>query len=168
MFNRRYLETRLRELFDRPAQTKSSFGILFIDLDGFKLLNDRHGHLFGDFVLQQVADCLNRQMRQGDIVARYGGDEFCLLFEPMDERGVQSFAHRAWERINDLDFTGLASRPRGCINRRRLLRCDIELEHAHTRCSPPPTRLCIKRNARQKSRRLHGLPLRPAGTASLR
>ncbi len=102
VFNRRYLEARLGELFDRSLNSDPNFGLLFIDLDGFKLLNDRCGHLFGDFVLQQVADCLNRQVRQGDMVSRYGGDEFCVLFDPVDQLGIQSLADRVWQKINEL------------------------------------------------------------------
>jgi diguanylate cyclase (GGDEF)-like protein len=102
VFNRRFLESKLREMFDRTSNSRPTFGILFIDLDGFKILNDRCGHLFGDYVLQQVADCLNRQVRQGDIVARYGGDEFCVLFEPKDDAGVHSLAQRVWEKLNEL------------------------------------------------------------------
>ncbi len=102
VFNRRYLETKLNEMFDRTVSSGFNFGLLFIDLDGFKILNDRFGHAFGDFVLQQVADCLNRQVRQGDVVARYGGDEFCILFEPPDDLGVHSLAQRVWEKINEM------------------------------------------------------------------
>lgn len=102
VFNRRYLETRLRERFDRVHTGDPKFGILFIDLDGFKALNDSCGHLFGDFVLQQVAECLNRQVRAGDIVARYGGDEFCILFEPRDDGAVHTLAQRIWRNINDM------------------------------------------------------------------
>jgi diguanylate cyclase (GGDEF)-like protein len=102
--NRRFLEARLRELFEESADTNQSFGILFIDLDGFKELNDRNGHLFGDQVLQQITACLNRHVRPGDIVARYGGDEFCMLFVPVKEKGLQTLAERIWTRINELTF----------------------------------------------------------------
>ncbi len=102
VFNRRFLESKLRELFERPSEAASPFGLLFIDLDGFKALNDRFGHAFGDLVLQKVADCLNRQVRQGDIVARFGGDEFCVYSEKIEQQGVEALCQRIWQNINDL------------------------------------------------------------------
>jgi len=102
VFNRRFLESKLRELFDRPQDNAAPFGLVFIDLDGFKPLNDRFGHAFGDLVLQRVADCLGRQVRQGDVVARFGGDEFCIFSDALDEQGVQALCRRIWQHINDL------------------------------------------------------------------
>jgi two-component system, cell cycle response regulator len=105
VFNRRFLESKMRELFERPSADATPFGLLFLDLDGFKPLNDRYGHPFGDLVLQKVADCLSQEVRQRDIVARYGGDEFCLLTEPIDQLGLHNLSHRVWTRINELTVT---------------------------------------------------------------
>lgn len=63
---------------DRPS---GSFGILFIDLDGFKLVNDRLGHDMGDRVLVEIADRLKATVRGEDLVARYAGDEFVILLD---------------------------------------------------------------------------------------
>lgn len=102
VFSRRYLEVKLREFFVRPIQEAIPFGLLFLDLDGFDRLNDRHGHPFGDLVLQRVAECLAQQVRQGDIVARYGGDEFCVIAMATDQLGLHNLSQRIWRKINDL------------------------------------------------------------------
>jgi diguanylate cyclase (GGDEF)-like protein len=102
VFNRRFLEQKLREYFMQAAKDDIRFGLLFIDLDGFKPLNDRFGHAFGDVVLQKIATCLQKAVRPGDIVARFGGDEFCILSEPLDDLGVQALGHRVWETIRTL------------------------------------------------------------------
>lgn len=102
IFNRRFLERKLNELFEGARRGDFPLGLIFIDLDGFKPLNDRFGHAFGDLVLQQVAETLNRTARQRDYVTRYGGDEFCILSEPLEEVGLQAFATRIWQSINNL------------------------------------------------------------------
>ena len=55
------------------------FSVIMMDLDGFKQVNDRHGHLEGDKVLSAVANLLNDRVRQSNVVARYGGDEFAIM-----------------------------------------------------------------------------------------
>jgi diguanylate cyclase (GGDEF)-like protein len=61
------------------ARTRECFAVLYIDLDGFKPINDRHGHLVGDKVLAQVAARMRQIARDEDVVARIGGDEFAIL-----------------------------------------------------------------------------------------
>lgn len=68
--------------------------VLFIDLDGFKLINDLSGHEMGDIVLKQVAERLNRCVREGDIVTRQGGDEFVVLLEDTNKDRTEQIAQR--------------------------------------------------------------------------
>jgi len=70
--------------------------LLFIDLDGFKAVNDTHGHLCGDEVLTQTAERLAGAVREGDLVARLGGDEFAVL---VDHAGDQRIAQSLVERM---------------------------------------------------------------------
>ena len=72
---------RLRELLHDAQTSKRQFAVLFIDLDNFKDVNDRHGHLVGDRVLREAARRLAACMGTGDYVVRYGGDEFVVLVE---------------------------------------------------------------------------------------
>ena len=79
LHNRFSLEQRLGEMIERAKTEKSSFGLIYIDLDGFKLINDHFGHQIGDRYLQQVTLRMKHQLRPDDIMARLGGDEFAVL-----------------------------------------------------------------------------------------
>ncbi len=81
--NRYLMFDRLNQLLVRAARYKSTFAILFIDLDGFKRINDSRGHDVGDLVLRGVAERLTRSLRAADTVARIGGDEFVILLESL-------------------------------------------------------------------------------------
>lgn len=102
VFNRRFFEQKLNDFFQDLLHKQISFGLLFIDLDGFKPLNDRFGHAFGDLMLQRVAASIQTAVRQGDIVARFGGDEFCVVSEGIDEIGVQALSQRVCEMVRGL------------------------------------------------------------------
>ena len=77
--NRRYLQTRLHEELARCQRDASALTCLMIDVDHFKKVNDRHGHLAGDEVLRQLAHCVEAEVRGSDVSARYGGEEFVVL-----------------------------------------------------------------------------------------
>lgn len=77
--NRRYLQTRLFEELSRCRRERTPLTCLMIDVDHFKSVNDRFGHLAGDEVLRQLAQCISAEVRGSDISARYGGEEFVVL-----------------------------------------------------------------------------------------
>jgi diguanylate cyclase (GGDEF)-like protein len=93
-YNRGFFEAALARAFRRARRRCTPLALLFIDLNNFKTLNDQHGHAFGDDALKAVAGRLMSCARTGDIVARYGGDEFCVITEPTTEAGLVSMADR--------------------------------------------------------------------------
>ncbi len=92
--NHRYLQERLTQEVARSARSRSPLSVLMIDLDGFKAINDIHGHADGDRVLRNVAAGLRLAVRANDIVARYGGDEFVVLMPDTDLAAAQLVAER--------------------------------------------------------------------------
>lgn len=80
LYNRRYLDSVLAALVSLFGRTGQPLAVAMLDLDFFKSVNDEHGHLFGDAVLKTVSRVLTDGTRAGDIVCRYGGEEFCLVF----------------------------------------------------------------------------------------
>jgi diguanylate cyclase (GGDEF)-like protein len=97
--NRRYFEQRLREEVDRSLRKGSPLSCLLIDLDHFKQVNDRHGHLIGDAVLREVAEQIKDQLRLSDAMARYGGEEFAILLVQTDSASAVAIAERIRERV---------------------------------------------------------------------
>ncbi|MFQ5945684.1 MAG: diguanylate cyclase [Anaerolineae bacterium] len=79
VWNRRHFERRLEEELARAQRSRAELSLMMIDLDGFKTFNDTFGHRAGDAVLQRVAETIRQAVRTGDIVCRYGGDEFAVI-----------------------------------------------------------------------------------------
>ncbi len=90
--NRRLLMDRLQQALASSARIGRKGGLLLIDLDNFKTLNDTLGHQIGDLLLQQVAQRLASCVREGDTVARLGGDEFVVLLEGLSEKSIEAAA----------------------------------------------------------------------------
>ncbi|AWJ87161.1 GGDEF domain-containing protein (plasmid) [Azospirillum sp. TSH58] len=82
--NRRFFEAHVERLQEQPASDRNAVAILYIDLDGFKPINDQHGHHSGDMVLKEIGGRLARCVRHGDFAARLGGDEFVVLLSLPD------------------------------------------------------------------------------------
>ncbi|MDX3193501.1 GGDEF domain-containing protein [Streptomyces sp. MN03-5084-2B] len=92
-------------------RARGRIGVLMIDLDWFKRINDTHGHLVGDDVLAEVAAVLTRAVRRGDTVGRYGGEEFAVLLPDVDEAEVRTIAERIRLRIRALRVTAPTGEP---------------------------------------------------------
>ncbi len=104
MYNRFSLDRHLLELIEKAKQSESSFGLIYVDLDDFKLVNDMYGHHVGDLYLQEASLRMKRQIRTGDILGRLGGDEFAALVTVVRGRNdVEEIATRL-ERCFDAPF----------------------------------------------------------------
>jgi diguanylate cyclase (GGDEF)-like protein len=99
--NYRALHERLREEIARHGRSESSFALILLDLDGFKRINDRYGHLGGDKVLAQVGSTLREGVRTGDLVFRQGGDEFAVIAPDTDESAAEELASRLRIRLQE-------------------------------------------------------------------
>lgn len=104
LFNMRSLYRRLDFELDRARRYRRSVCVLMMDMDHFKLVNDRHDHLFGSYVLAEVGRIVRENIRKVDFGARYGGDEFLVVLTEIDRTGAEIFAERLRARIEATTF----------------------------------------------------------------
>ena len=98
--NRTMFNDRLHQALAQAARFERSLALLFIDLDGFKDVNDTHGHTVGDILLAELANRLRATLREGDVIGRMGGDEFVVLIEEFTEAGqVAEVAKKLLETV---------------------------------------------------------------------
>ena len=82
--------------------------VAMIDLDWFKTINDRFGHLAGDKVLRRVVDCVRQCLRTSDVIGRYGGEEFVLLLQGADELSGARLVERVRGAVSSADWSDIA------------------------------------------------------------
>ena len=99
VYNRRAFVREVTRALSAAKRYGTSLGLIYLDLDGLKQLNDVHGHAAGDAALRGVAALLVAEVRESDVVARFGGDEFGILLEHISEEGAQQKAADIEQRI---------------------------------------------------------------------
>jgi diguanylate cyclase (GGDEF)-like protein len=106
LYNVRYLYQTLEGEIRRARRYSSAVSVVFMDLDGFKLVNDAYGHRAGSATLTEVAQVISRSVRDSDFVARYGGDEFVLMLPETSSKRALQMAERVRMRIAAHRFKG--------------------------------------------------------------
>lgn len=97
--NRRYFFELAEHEFQHARRYQRNLSTIMLDLDNFKNINDTYGHVVGDKVLQEVADCCRQETRKVDVVARYGGEEFIFILPEIDQDGAAQVADRLRQSI---------------------------------------------------------------------
>ncbi len=104
LYNRRFGEARLLEEFERAQRDDASLAVLMFDIDHFKAVNDTYGHIAGDKVLHRVARTIRRSFRKGDVLIRYGGEEFLAILPGANEQDATEIAERLRRSVKDLEI----------------------------------------------------------------
>lgn len=104
VFVRRHFLERLHEEMTRSLRYSLNLSFLMLDIDHFKQQNDTHGHLVGDVVLKETAQILKANLREVDLLSRYGGEEFSIVLPDTDEEGALQVAERIRLAVEEYDF----------------------------------------------------------------
>ena len=152
LLTRRGLREALATAVQLAAAAGDAFAVVFVDLDGLKGVNDRFGHAAGDQALISVARLLEQAIRPGDLVTRYGGDEFVILVERLDRRDARAVAERLHSDLAQVlaqplpgvegpvtASLGLAMYPDDGATGDELIRKADALMYQHKRSRRPPT-----------------------------
>ncbi len=135
LYNRRFFDARLRQEVERARRAGRPIALMFLDIDRFKQINDRHGHQAGNLVLCQVARVIRQSCRSADVPARWGGDEFIMLLTEANPGSVEMVACRirdgilqtAWDPVGMVTVAmGIAVMPQDADNLEDLLRAADE------------------------------------------
>ena len=140
VYNYRYLEQRLGEELQRAKRHNCPLSVVYIDLDGFKLVNDTFGHETGNTVLQRLSKVARAGCRGEDFIGRLGGDEFLIVLPQTDSAGAIIAAERIKKKLDALDLVagngeridfltfsmGIASYPNSAQTRDELIRAADE------------------------------------------
>ena len=106
LYNSRFLTQVLRRETKRASRSGRPLSLLFVDLDGFKSINDTYGHLYGSRAIVEAASVIRASARETDMVARFGGDEFALILPDTGSEGAVAVGERVRDRIAAYSFLG--------------------------------------------------------------
>jgi diguanylate cyclase (GGDEF)-like protein len=115
LYNYRHFQERYREEVNLCRRYHHPLAVMLIDLDGFKQVNDTYGHLEGDYLLVQVAEMLRNTLRNTELIARYGGDEFVVLMPSTNLQGGVTAANRVLQAARKTQFLDTLGEPRFAI-----------------------------------------------------
>ncbi len=105
IFNRRFFNMQLAKEAARSTRHRTPLSVLMFDIDHFKAINDKHGHLAGDKILQEISVLIQDNIRQSDFLARWGGEEFALLTPGVGLKNAGKFAEKLRYLIENNDFS---------------------------------------------------------------
>ncbi|HVF87007.1 MAG TPA: diguanylate cyclase [Pyrinomonadaceae bacterium] len=115
LLNRRYLEERLAEELERSKRHHFPMCFMMVDVDDFKLYNDRYGHQAGDLALEITAQCMRAVLRSADVASRYGGEEFSVLLPQTNLSEAHVIAERIRGRVERMKYPNIKSQPLGPV-----------------------------------------------------
>ena len=104
LYNRKYFNRKLNNELIKVKRIKSIVSLLIIDIDNFKKINDKYGHVSGDMVINKLTDIFRQNMRTNDILSRWGGEEFTVILPETNAAGATIFAERLRKIIEDTNL----------------------------------------------------------------
>ncbi len=132
LYNHRYFHERLRRELTQSSSAHETVGLVMLDIDDFKKVNDVYGHAVGDNILAELADHLRATVRGSDVVCRIGGEEFAVIVPSTDSASTVALATRLGQRLEEVEFMlagritvsiGIAHGPENAANPRELVAC---------------------------------------------
>lgn len=106
LYNQRFFYNRLTDIFELSREKNYCFSVVIFDVDNFKDINDEYGHLTGDIILEELGEIMVNNVRNNDIVARYGGDEFALILPKTGRKNACSISRRILKAVEGFIFAG--------------------------------------------------------------
>ena len=116
LFNHRHAQDRLNEEYERSRRFQRRFSILFMDVDHFKFFNDNNGHQAGDVVLKTISEIMISAIRESDLVARWGGEEFIIIAAETDAKQACELAERIRIAVANHAFAHAKQQPLGMVS----------------------------------------------------
>jgi len=116
LFNHRHAQDRLNEEYERSRRFQRRFSILFMDVDHFKFFNDNNGHQAGDVVLKTISQIMTSAIRESDLVARWGGEEFIIIAAETDAKQACELAERIRLAVASHAFAHAKQQPLGMVS----------------------------------------------------